>query len=213
MSSAKGRRGTIRSTNKGFHVALSDKEFNKTPSRATGAAITVEKPHTSFTEAVGDRQTFPEKDKGQGVLFNADHTPPSIQELGVTKGNRHLLGPLLGTAAVESQARYGEMPTSVQDTVLFKDSEKLVKKFQDRGIAKGTPNYMDIEGGPKLAQRFVRGAVLKKRNFHEKKGTTITHREIGEGEISHGSEFTKSLFRDRREKPKTDPNQMKFEGM
>ena len=208
---AKNRKGIIRSTPQGFHVALSDKEFNKTPSRATGAAVNVEGPYTSFTEPAGHHQTFSEN--GQGVLWHATHTPPSIQELGVTKGNRHLLGPLLGTAAVESQARYGEMPTSVEGTWLFHDSEKLVKKFQDKGLAKGTPKYADMAGGPKLAQRFVRGAVLKKRNFHEKKGITITRREIGEPEISHGSEFTKSFFRDRREKPKTDPNQMKFEGM
>ena len=210
---AKNRKGIIRSTLGGFHVALSDKEFNKTPSRATGAAVNVEGPYTSFTEPVAEHNIFPPKEEGQGVLWHANHTPPSIQELGVTKGNKHLLGPLLGTAAVESQARYGEMPTSIEGTWLFHDSEKLVKKFQDKGLAKGTPKYADMAGGPKLAQRFVRGAVLKKRNFHERKNTVISRREIGEGEISHGSEFTKSLFRDRREKPKTDPNQMKFEGM
>ena len=209
---AKNRKGIIRSTPQGFHVALSDKEFNKTPSRAKGAAAAIIGPYTEFTEPVGKHETFPEKDKGQGVLWNVDHTPPSIDELGVTKGNKHLLGPLLGTVAAESQARYGEMPTNVEGTWLFKDSEKLVKKFQDKGIAKGTPRYADMAGGHDLAQRFVRSALLKRRNFLETPGR-ITHREIGEPEISHGSEITKSLFRDRREKPKTDPNQTKFEGM
>ena len=207
---AKNRRGIIRSNQFGFNAALSEGEFNPRPSRAKGAGIKIYGPDTEFTEPQTKAQRFPKKEGGQGVLWNAKHESPSVYMLGATEGSEHLVSPLLGVAARESLARWGELPSNVQHTAVSDDSHKLIKRLKKKGLIKGKPQPLKIDSLNTVRQGSVKDALRKRKEWHED-FMHISH--LGEHEISQGSEFMRNIFRDRREKPKTDSNQTKFEGM
>lgn len=87
----------------------------------------------------------PRRDKfeasgGQGKLFDVKHRAPKLDLLFAHEDLRpHAMG-LLGRAALESHARYGQYPEASDD--LSQHSEKIVRRLADKGIIKYPEHLM-----------------------------------------------------------------------
>ena len=206
------------------HLALSDSQF--TNKHFSGAGITLIPPSDYYTSSFERRfKPFPKKEKGQGVLFNAERFPPKIGGLGSDVGKGHLVGPLLGIASNISNERWRE-PISANNTSMSADSHRLFTRAKEKGAIKGNPRKFPhpVDEMRELPTQIVSDYFDHKetiqrgdeRSFHRL--DVNPGRELTQDEINKGSETIRNIFRDRRPKPdkktkKPKAKQLKFEGM
>jgi hypothetical protein len=128
------------------------------PGQASGAAITVTAPQDLYrtlhyptkmdpkprfddfqnrTDYEPEKETEPGEQMG---LFNHYHEAPKVFSLAATPDARHHVGALLGMAALESHARYGETPQASSD--LSPNSAPVVQRLIDKGLVKA-PDQSD----------------------------------------------------------------------
>jgi len=143
------------------------------------------------------RDKFEEKD-GQGRLFAARRTAPKLEVLFAHEDLRpHAMG-LLGRAAVESHARYGQYPEASSD--LSQHSEKIVSRMAEKGLIK-YPENLDyppdedgkIDNGISDDDSFYRryregphyGPVVEDTQFTRTKELPGWHHALGRQFIRH----------------------------
>jgi hypothetical protein len=77
-------------------------------------------------------------------LFNTQWTPPKIDSMAATADSGHRIPALLGAAALESKARYGQLP--VASDSLSKHSAPIVQHLVDKGIIE-SPHAVEGDEG------------------------------------------------------------------
>lgn len=213
----------------GRHWGISALRSRYKDSELSGAAASVDPPKNDYVLNSDFASPIPENrfgwdgrgsvpdDNGQRALFSAHHTPPELVTLASAGRSPRDVGAVIGAAALESKARYGEFPKPSGDLSRFSAPlvEHLANKGlieapkQDHGTSRGKPgskvkvtNDLDRFWGD-MNVRSLHHQVMN-ATWPGTSARSYDPKIVRSDSANVGQQFMENALRPRKEKP-VDP--------
>lgn len=131
--------------------------------------------------------------EGQRSLFDVAHHHPYVSWMGTHPDFRGHVATLLGVAATQTKARYGEYPRS--DTSLSAESQRIVERAAAAGAVK-MPNFVSPNNySSRDSQHYLIPTQGSQDSPADREYPATKSSTVPQGDVEVGRQFARSVLR------------------